>query len=81
MSAPSPGRKLKRNGLRKPHANVSWQIVPGADGPVLQRAVPAPRNGFVGGTEPSRAMRTIFAFRMLRSREASFAPWQPLSPA
>ena len=75
------GRNANRNGLRKPHANVSWQIVPGADGPVLQRAVPAPRNGFVGGTEPSRPIRRIFPFRMFRSRDASFAPWQPLSPA
>jgi len=38
-----PGSKAMRKGFRKPHANVSWQIVPGVVMPVtLQRAVPGP---------------------------------------
>ena len=47
----------------------------------MQRAVPAPWKGFVAGMEPSVAIRRIFPLRMFRSREASFEPSQPLSPA
>ena len=72
---------MRALAARKPQANASWQIVPGADGPVLQRAVPAPWNGFVAGIEPSRPIRMIFPFSTFRSRDASFEPWQPLSPA
>ena len=47
----------------------------------LQRAVPGPWNGFVGGMPPSAVMRTIFPTRTFSSLDASFAPPQPLSPA
>ena len=44
------GSVAKRKGFRKPHANVSWQRLPGVVSPAtLQRAVPAPWNGFDGG--------------------------------
>ena len=55
------GSKAMRNGLRSPHANVSWHFLPGAVRPlVLQRALSVPRNGFDGGMPPVDVMRRIF---------------------
>ena len=75
------GSKAMRNGLRSPHANVSWHFLPGAVRPlVLQRALSVPRNGFDGGMPPVDVMRRIFPTRTFWSRDASFAPPQPESP-
>ena len=47
------GSNAIRNGLRSPHAKVSWHLFPAVVRPVtLQRAVPAPWNGLVGGMPP-----------------------------
>ena len=50
------GSNAIRNGLRRPQAKVSWHLLPGVVRPVaLQRAVPAPRNGLLGGIAAGRA--------------------------
>ncbi len=52
------GSNARRNGLRRPQANVSWHLLPAVVDPVtLQRAVPAPWKGFVGGMPPVLVMR------------------------
>jgi hypothetical protein len=71
-----------RNGLRRPQAKVSWQIVPAALRPVaLQRALPGPTNGLSVGMPPLAVMRSTFPTSTLRSREALLAIPQPLSLA
>ena len=72
------GSNAIRNGLRRPHAKVSWHLLPAVVLPVtLQRAVPAPWKGLVGGMPPVLVMRRIFPTSACWSREASFCPSQP----
>ena len=76
------GSKFMRKGLRSPQAKVSWQRVPAVVLPAtLQRAVPAPWKGLPAGMPPVSVMRRILPIITWRSREASLAPAQPLSPA
>jgi hypothetical protein len=73
------GSNAMRNGLRSPQAKVSWHRLPAVVPPVtLQRAVPAPWNGFEGGIPPSLVMRRILPVSTCWSREASLEPAQPL---
>ncbi len=72
---PALGSKAIRNGLRSPQANVSWHLVPAVVRPVrLQRAVPAPWNGLLGGIPPVLVIRRILPTSACWSRAASFWP-------
>ena len=54
------------------------RFVPADVTPVtLQRAVPAPWNGFDGGIPPALVIRRTFPTRTFWSRDASFCPKQP----
>ncbi len=58
------GSKANRNGFRRPQAKVSWHLLPAVVLPLtLQRAVPAPWNGFSTGIPPVLVMRRIFPTR------------------
>ena len=76
-SPPPLGSNAIRNGLRRPHANSSWQLVVGVDGRlprVAQGSVPAPDSGLPGAGWPSSVMRRILPFSSDRSRAALMPP-------